>query len=334
MASFSTKTGLLFAVLLCYGCGTTTVVTPPPLKEKETIIVQKEVKYSITSESENLTALTKITDGSDICTMPYGGDNGHSLFYLKWTSIGNSTYSNIFKKDNPLANAASEKTSGNNKNSHPSYCDKIDKIVFRYQPSSSSSSDIFMMSASVGKALTQITDTPGEWEDNPSFSPDGRYIAYDKSSSGTNRKDSEIWIKNRETGENTLLGNGAQPSFSPDGKSIAYIKYAGNDAYVFTMTIDGENQIQITDANKGYAQNPQWSPNGKFLIFSARKNGKNADLFVIRTDGEHLTQLTTNESTDKQPYWSKDGYIYFTSDRGGLEKLFQIWRFKINPEEF
>ena len=286
------------------------------------------VQYAVTSGGENLTALTKITDGDDVCTMPFGGDNGRDLFYLKRTHDDSFTYSNIFKKENPLASASSEKTSGKNSNAHPAYCSAIDKIVFRYYPSGSSSSDIYMMPASQGKALTQVTDSRGDWEDNPSFSPDGRFIIYDKSPSGVNKRDTEIWIKNRETGENTLLGKGAQPSFSPDGKTIAFIKYSGVDANIFTMSTDGDNQVQVTDAKKGFAQNPKWSPDGRYLIFSATKDNKNADIFVIRTDGELLTQLTTNESTDAQPYWTSDGYIYFTSDRGGKQGNFQIWRFK------
>jgi TolB protein len=289
----------------------------------------KEYKvYAITAGGENLSALTKITDDDNRCTMPSGGDNGKNLFYLKRSHDGANVYSNIFKKDNPLATASSEKTSGKNRHAHPSYCEAIDKIVFRFSTEGNSSSDIYMMSASQGKALTQVTDSRGDWEDNPTFSHNGTYIAYDKSPSGVNMRDTEVWLKNRETGENTLLGKGAQPSFSPDGKKIAYIKYTGTDANIYIMGIDGENQVQITDSKKGYAQDPKWSPDGNYLIFSASKDGKNPDIYVIRTDGEMLTQLTTNESTDAQPYWSKDGFIYFTSDRGGKEGNFQIWRFK------
>lgn len=307
---------------LLVGCSSSRNLPPPPPP------IKKVVQYAVTSGGENLSALTKVTDGDDVCTMPFGGDNGKDLFYLKRSHDGIYTYSNVYKKENPLASASSEKTSGKNLNAHPAFCTAIDKIVFRYYPSGSSSSDIYMMPASQGKALTQVTDSRGDWEDNPSFSPDGRFIIYDKSPSGVNKRDTEIWIKNRETGENTLLGKGAQPSFSPDGKTIAYIKYSGVDANIFTMTTDGDNQVQVTNAKKGFAQNPKWSPDGRYLIFSATKDNKNADIFVIRTDGELLTQLTTNESTDAQPYWTSDGYIYFTSDRGGKQGNFQIWRFK------
>lgn len=312
----------ILGCMLLSNCGTRLPQQLPPVKQ------QVVVQYAITAGGENLSVLTKVTDGDDICTMPFGGDNNKDLFYVRKSKDGSYFYTNIHRKEKALASASSEKTSGKNFNSHPSFCSANDLIVFRYYPSGSSSSDIFIMPASQGKALTQVTDSRGDWEDNPSFSPNGKLIVYDKSPSGVNKTDSEIWIKNRESGENILLGKGAQPSFSPDGKSIAYIKYTGYDANIFTMTIDGENQVQVTDAKKGFAQTPKWSPDGKYIIFASKKDGKNSDIFTIRTDGELLTQLTTNESTDAQPYWSSDGYIYFTSDRGGKKGNFQIWRFK------
>ncbi len=47
----------------------------------------------------------------------------------------------------------------------------------------------------------------------------------------------------------------------------------------------------------------------------------------MNSDGTGLMQLTTNESDDLTPFWSKDGYIYISSDRGGKKGHFNIWRF-------
>ena len=164
----------IMTVCVLTSCGSSKQLPPPPP-------IKRVVEYSVTSGGENLTALTKVTDGDEVCTMPFGGDNGKDLFYLKRTREGYNTYSNIFKKENPLASASSEKTAGKNSNAHPAYCGAIDKIVFRYYPIGGSSSDIYMMPATQGKALTQVTDSRGDWEDNPSFSPDGKFIVYDKS---------------------------------------------------------------------------------------------------------------------------------------------------------
>jgi hypothetical protein len=47
------------------------------------------------------------------------------------------------------------------------------------------------------------------------------------------------------------------------------------------------------------------------------------DLFVVRTDGTDLRQITDDPARDRQPRWSPDGqWIYFQSDRSGT---FRIW---------
>lgn len=303
-------------------------------------------KFAVTTGGENLSALTKVTDGEESNIHPFGGDNGANLFYA--SSQNKGKYFNIYKKDNPFASASVQKTSGKNFNYAPAYCSATDKIAFRCQNEGMYTSDIFMMSGTQGKALTQITESSSDYEGNPCFSSDGKYLLYDKQSytyyKRTNLasllfggyatiivENSEIWMKNLQTGETTLLGNGYQPCFSPDNQQIAYVKYApdAKSTSIFIMNTDGTNQIQVTDAKKGFSFNPRWSPDGKKLIFqSAKKDKKDFDIYVINTDGENLTQLTMNKSSDVTPYWTTDGYIYFASDRGGKKGNFQIWRFQ------
>lgn len=305
-------------------------------------------EFAITSGGENLSALTKITDGEGTsCISPFGGDYGKNLFYAQGEKKGAYVYYNIYKKENPLASASAQKTSGDNFNYSPTYCEATDKIAFRCKNDGMKSSDIFMMDGSQGKALRQVTESTNENENHPSFSSDGTYLVYDKQSysyysnssflaalGGTTTtivQHSDVWIKNLKTGETTLLGNGYQPCFSPDDKQIAFVKYSGDakSTSIYIMNTDGTNQVQVTDAKKGYAFNPRWSPDGKKIIFQAsKKDKKDADIYIIDIDGENLTQLTTNKSEDITPYWTKDGYIYFASDRGGKKGNYQIWRFK------
>lgn len=305
-------------------------------------------KFAITSGDEHLSALTKVTDNEEPCITPFGGDDGKDLFYA---ARENKKYFNIYKKENPFSSATTQKTSGKNMNFSPAHSPALDRIAFRCQNEGSSTSDIFMMSAKNGKTLTQITESSNAYENNPNFSPDGKFLVYDKQAYtyaksiniasllfgiGTTTvivENSEIWLRNLETGENILLGNGYMPRFSPDGKTIAYVKYSSDakSCSIWTMELDGSNQIQITDAKKGFAYNPRWSPDGKRLVFqSFKKDKKDFDLYIININGENLTQLTVNKSYDAEPYWTSDGYIYFVSDRGGKKNNYQIWRFKLD----
>lgn len=305
-------------------------------------------KWAITTTGESLQALTQVTDNEEPCMYPFGGDNGSPLYFA---ARENKKYWNIYKKDNPFSAAMTQKTSGKNFNFSPAYNAVIDKIAFRCRLEGSNTSDIYMMTDSKGKALNQVTESTNAYEDYPSFNADGTLLVYSKVQYSYYRKynfwssffglggttiiveNSEIWMKNLKTGETTLLGNGYQPEFSPDGKKIAYVKYSSDakSCSIWTMNIDGGEQVQVTDAKKGYAFRPRWSPDGTKLVFeAAKKDKKDFDIYIIDVDGNNLTQVTINKSYDGMPYWTKDNYLYFVSDRGNVEENLQIWRFKLS----
>lgn len=302
----SYKNSILFvftSIILC-SCGTT---------------------FALMNEGENLYSLTKITDGENDSQLPFGGDNERKLFYQ---TLQNG-YWHIYKKDNVLSASSIQKTSGEQSNQEVAYSSSRDEIAF------SRKNDIYIMSATKGQAVKQITDSQDYIECCPHFSTDGKWLVYHKVSRTVAAYDGEIWLKNLETNENILLGNGYFPKISPNGNEIVYVKFespygaAYTKTSIWVMDIDGCNQVQLIDASKGFAKLPAWSPNGDKIIFQWERNDKkDNDIFVVDTDGGNLTQLTINESFDGQPYWSADNYIYFCSDRGGKKGLHQIWKFK------
>jgi len=317
------------------------------------------VTYQMVSQGESFDALTKITDSKKICAFPNGGSNGKNLVFSAQDDGG--AY-NIYMKDNVLSSALIQKTSGSNYNICPNYCPSKDLIAFQYF--TGTNFDIYYINASKGKAITQVTSTDDN-EYNPCFSSDGKMIAYEKGSSpkyyikyttsnkatvyakGIKITENQIWIKNFETGELKMIGQGSYPRFSPDNSKIAFVKYELNKSKtaetgtICIMSIDGENQVQITGKDLGYATWPNWSPDGKYIVFQLTKSNRsgseefsseaNSDIYTINIDGENLKQHTVNKSNDWAPFWSSDNFIYFTSDRGAKSGEYQIWRFKINP---
>jgi len=291
--------------------------------------------FSVTSGSENLQALTKITESENAVTS-VGGDYKSRTIVLAISAVekvssGKNNYivpSNIYKKENPLSPSMTQLTSGDNINAQPAYNSETDRVAFYRYMKGGGSTDIYMMPATKGTALIPVTDTGSVDEYCPSFSADGKLLAYGK---GRTFIDSEVWLRNLQTGENMMLGSGSAPSISPDGKKIAYFKCTASDASsIWVMNIDGSNAMQLTSSKKEAAIFPKWSPDGEYIVFSSyiKDKKKDSDIYVMKKDGSDLRQLTTNESYDGHPFWSADGYIYFISDRGSKSGATQVWRFQ------
>lgn len=315
-----TLSSLVSASVLVMSCGG---------KGDQTLPVEQPIVYVVNMPGENLTLLSKVTEGEYRCDEPYGGDNGRNLFFVVHTK--GSTASNIYKKDDPFSASMSEKTSGTNQNSAPAYCAATNMMVYSNRYGNHGQRDIYMVSATQGSALTQVTNTPDAEENYPSFSRDGQLIVYEKRHNNSRFVDTEIWIKNLRTNENMMLGHGRHPSFSPDGRSIAYVRYTsdGWSTCLWLMNIDGSNPSQITGSNMGVVWHPRFSPDGSQILFQCSKpEKKDFDLYVVERNGNNLKQLTTNTSYDGDAYWATDGNIYFASDRGGSDGNYQIWRFR------
>ena len=308
--------GMMAALMT--GCRTTTVVT----------VVEEP--FPVNAMGENLQALTKITESENPCDYSFGGDKGRNLFFtVHEKDSRNLEWSNIFKKDNPLSSPFSQKTGGKNKNMAPTFCAATDKLAFAGLQEGAQYHDIYMINASQGNAQTQITNTPNRDENYPCLSRDGKRIVYESRLVTARYVDTEIWSHNLVTHENQQLSQGRMPSFSADGRSIVFVQYSddGTSTSLWTMNADGSNKQRITDAAMGTIWHPRFSPDGRRIVFHCIKPQKNdADLYVVDRNGNNITQLTFNKSYDGEPYWADDGNIYFTSDRGGQPKHYQIWR--------
>jgi TolB protein len=305
-------------------------------------------EFMMVSEGESFDALSKITDNEYPSFDCHGGNMGQNLVYTVREKDGSY---NIYMKDNVLSRATIQKTYGTGINVSPAICDANGKIAFQFYDKNNF--DIYYVDAKKGKAITQVTYTD-ENEYNPAWSDDGTMIIFEKGApprSFIQAKDknnkslqyslvqvtkNQLWLKNLQTGELKMLGEGSFPSISPDGKWIAFIKYDLNKqktaevGTLWIMTIDGDSPRQLTTPDLGYATRPNWSPDGTKLVFQlTKKNKQDFDIYTIDINGENLRQHTTNPANDFSPYWSKDNFIYFSSDRGAKKGMFQIWRFKI-----
>jgi tricorn protease len=122
-----------------------------------------------------------------------------------------------------------------------------------------------------------------------------------------------------------------QPAIS--GSRIAFV-YANN---LWTADTDGRNPRQLT-TDVGVETGPAFSPDGKWIAFSAQYEG-NYDVYLVPADGGIPKRLTWHPGVDIIQGFSPDGAsVYFVSTRSmatpGSLKLYRVPVEGGFPEEF
>jgi hypothetical protein len=161
----------------------------------------------------------------------------------------------------------------------------------------------------------------------PSFSPDGRHIAF---LSERNRLSVEAYIANAETGEitATLTKTAVDPHFQslhflasagawrPDATQLAYAAVRkGRPVLAIVSADDGDVVREIPFPDLGEIYQPAWSPDGRLIAFAGHAGGV-TDLFVVDLDSGTSRRLTKDPFADLQPVWSPDGTrLTFVTDR-------------------
>jgi Tol biopolymer transport system component len=166
--------------------------------------------------------------------------------------------------------------------------------------------DVFALA--LDGASTQLTLT-GNDEQQPSWAPDGRRIAFKRSD--------EVFIRDVTTTAAPLrltfgpgTENNTQPAWSPDGRRIVFRTNRTtpevNVADIWIMNADGTDQrpLIVQDDDQRY---PTFSPDGARLSYTSRNAQGNADLWVADADGTGARMVYDSGQIDSAPAWSPDG---------------------------
>ncbi len=122
-----------------------------------------------------------------------------------------------------------------------------------------------------GKVLRSLKPVPGTYL-NLTVSPDGQQVAFEVLGG-------HMFVVNLTEGTWQDLGAGERPHWSPDSQWLVYMithddghQILNSDIYI--IKIDGSGKKPLTVSDEGIEMDPDFSPDGKYIVYGERKSGR------------------------------------------------------------
>jgi tricorn protease len=178
--------------------------------------------------------------------------------------------------------------------------------------------DIFSLPADKG-FIEDLTQTSGTAERYPSWSPDGKNIAYWSDESG----EYELWMKPVGSSKPHKLTNYG-PGFrynlfwSPDSKKLAFIDKAMKISIYDIETGRTDSVDRALHYFHGALENfsCSWSPDGRWLTFSHDLDNNHEAVYIYDFNNKKLHQVTSGFYSCTAPCFDSEGkYIYLVTNQ-------------------
>ena len=160
-----------------------------------------------------------------------------------------------------------------------------------------------------------LTQTSNAREQYPTWSPDGKWIAYATDVTG----ESEIAIKPSDaSGKEQILTNKKKgyfykPVWAPGSDKLAF---SDNEKTLWYLSIKDKKLVKVDSSKRNEIHDYGWSPDGLWITYSKTSDNNFGDIYLFNLKKGKATNISSEVNDDFSPLFSKDGkYLFFISSR-------------------
>jgi tricorn protease len=201
-----------------------------------------------------------------------------------------------------------------------------DRVVFTAR------GQIFVVPAQQGRIVEATRDKKARYREGRFF-PDGKSVLGLSDASG----EVEFWkVPANGVGDNAqLTSDGTVLRWngipSPDGSKIAHFD---KNQQLWVYDIASKQQKKVAGSDEGEFDDVTWSPDGRFVAYTAPDKNQMTRLYLYDVGSERITAVSSDRYDSDSPEWTPDGkWLYFFSDRNFVSVVQSPWGSR-QPEPF
>jgi len=190
--------------------------------------------------------------------------------------------------------------------------------------------NIFSVPAEHGSIRTLTTDNSSVHELNPTWSPDGKWIAYLSDKSG----EYEVYVRPQMGGAETRVTTDGHmyrygPAWSPDSKKLLYWDKLHR---LWWIGVDEKKPVQVDEGEYSDITDGSWSPDSLWIAYSKNDRRGAGQMYLYSLDQKKSNKISNGFYNDTNPVFDADGkYVFFLSQRyffpsaGQLDQRFSYY---------
>lgn len=256
---------------------------------------------------------TQITNHTEFDVMWPSGSNGKLVYE-------NGGYLYVLDLASGTANKINVSINFDNPNLQP-YFRNVKDFIGSYSLSPSGKralfearGDIYSVPVENGE-IENLTNSQGVREIFPTWSPDGKQIAYYSDATG----EYEMYLlENRKGTQPRQLtkGSKAWKNMAEWSPKNTHLVYSDRTLKLWLVDAASGRQTAIDEATADEIRDYTFSPDGDWITYSKSSPNSQSALWVYQISTNRKQQITDAAFSDENPIFSRDGkFLFFTSNR-------------------